>query len=315
MVATIQTIETPEVSAPSGGAGMAYINGEYMPAADARISIFDLGFGHCDATYDVAHVWNGEFFQLDAHVDRFLESVQGCHLTLPVDRQGLIAVLHECVRKSGLREAVTYMIATRGAPPPGVRDLRLCTDHTFIVSAIPYLWVLPREKIRTGAHLIVSDVPRIPKQCVNPRYKNFHWGDFNQSVFQAYERGGDSAVLTDLDGNIAEGPGFNVFAVDNGAVRTPPDNVLEGITRGSVFELCEALHFDIRKARFSADDLRNADEVFISSTAGGIYPITKVDGSDIGDGMPGPVTVAIGNLYWKKKLDGWHGTAVDYGDG
>jgi branched-chain amino acid aminotransferase len=286
-----------------------------MPAAEGRISMFDLGFGHCDATYDVAHVWDGQFFQLDAHVDRFLESVEGCQLTLPVDRQGLVELLHDCVGKSGLRDAVAYMIATRGSLPPGVRDLRRCADHTFTVYSIPYLWVLPREKALTGAHLIVSDVPRIPKQCVNPRYKNFHWGDFNQSVFQAFEKGGDSTVLADLDGNIAEGPGFNVFIVKDGAVHTSPDNVLEGITRRTVFELCEDLQLKVRQQYFSADDLRNADEVFISSTAGGIFPIVKIDGRDIGDGRPGSRTVQIGNLYWKKKLDGWHGTPVDYGNG
>jgi branched-chain amino acid aminotransferase len=101
----------------------------------------------------------------------------------------------------------------------------------------------------------------------------------------------------------------------DGAVHTSPDNVLEGITRRTVFELCEDLQLEVRQQYFSADDLRNAEEVFISSTAGGIFPIVKIDGQDIGNGHPGSRTVQIGNLYWKKKTGGWHGTPVDYGDG
>lgn len=316
MLTNARTIDVPEVSTPvdETGAGIAFINGEFMPASQATISVFDFGFSHCDAAYDVAHVWNGAFFRLDDHVGRFLKSVRGCHLTIPFDRAGLVGVLHECVRRSRLREAYVDMIATRGRPPAGSRDLRACTDHTLIVYAIPYVWVLPREKIQSGAQAIISDVPRIPKACVNPRYKNFHWGDFNQSLFQAYDKGADTVVLLDLDGNVTEGPGFNVFIIRDAHVVTPSDNVLEGVTRKTIPELCLELGLDVRAECLKANDLRGADEVFISSTAGGIYPIVKVDECVIGDGAPGRDTVRIGNLYWKKKLEGWHGTPIDYSD-
>lgn len=315
MLDRISSIEVPEAhGAPGTDGGVAYVNGVFMPTSEAKISVFDFGFGHCDATYDVAHVWNGLFFRLDDHVDRFLTSVAGCRLTLPFDRQGLINLLHECVRRSGLREAYVDMIVTRGMPPAGTRDLRKCTNHTLIVFASPYIWVLPREKVQTGAHLIVSEVPRIPKECVNPKYKNFHWGDFNRALFEAYDQGGDTTVLPDLDGNITEGPGFNLFMLRDGVVLTPADNVLEGITRRTVGELCGELGLEFREQHFTADDLRNADEVFISSTAGGIYPITRVDGRVLGNDVPGPHTVRIGNLYWHKKLKGWHGTPVRYSD-
>lgn len=310
-----ETIQVPEQRPAPDGAGVAYINGAFMPIGDATIPVTDFGFTKCDATYDVAHVWDGQFFRLDDHVDRFLKSVEGCRLTLPFGRDDLVERLHQVVARSGLREAYVDMIVTRGAPPPGCRDLRLCTDHTLILYAIPYIWVMPRDKILSGAHMIISTVPRIPKESVNPRYKNFHWGDFTQAAFEAYEKGGDTTALPDADGNITEGPGFNVFMIRDGDVYTSPDGVLEGITRRTALELCAELGLNAREEYFTAADMYDADEVFISSTAGGFYPITKVDDTILANGAPGPLTTRLINTYWQKKLAGWHGTPVDYGDG
>lgn len=310
-----EIIQVPTENPAPDDAGIAYINGEFMPIADAKLPVTDFGFTKCDATYDVAHVWDGQFFRLDDHVDRFIKSVEGCRLTLPCGRDGLIDLLHQVVARSGLREAYVDMIVTRGSPPPGCRDLRLCTDHTLILYAVPYIWVMPREKILSGAHMIISSVQRIPKESVNPTYKNFHWGDFTQAAFEAYEKGGDTTALPDADGNITEGPGFNVFMIRDGEIYTSPDGVLEGITRKTALELCAEVGLKAREQYFTADDMYEADEVFISSTAGGFYPIVKVDDHTLGNGAPGPMTTRLINAYWSKKLSGWHGTRVDYGNG
>jgi branched-chain amino acid aminotransferase len=98
-------------------------------------------------------------------------------------------------------------------------------------------------------------------------------------------------------------------------VYTGPDNVLEGITRRTVMELCAELDLNAREQYFTAADMHDADEVFISSTAGGVMPITQVDGTILGNGAPGPVTTRLINTYWQKKAAGWHATQVDYGDG
>ncbi len=310
-----ETIQVPVEHPAPDDAGVAYINGEFMPIADAKIPVTDFGFTRSDVTYDVAHVWDGQFFRLDDHLDRFIASAEGTRLTLPLDKNALREALHECVRRSGLRESYVDMILTRGTPPRGCRDLRLCTNHTLILYAIPYIWVMPPEKILSGGHMIISDIPRIPKESVNSRYKNFHWGDFTQSLFATYEKGGDTTALPDADGNITEGPGFNVFMVRDNVVFTGPDNVLEGITRRTAMELCAELGLEARQQHFKAADMYAADEVFISSTAGGLYPIVKVDDHTLGNGAPGPVTTRLINTYWSKKLNGWHGTPVDYGDG
>ena len=109
---------------------------------------------------------------------------------------------------------------------------------------------------------MISDVPRISPQSVDPTVKNFQWGDLTRGLFEAFDRGGDTVVLVDQEGYVSEGPGFNVFSVKDGAVRSPGDTVLEGVTRASVRELCEELDIPYSLAKITPDELRDADEVF-----------------------------------------------------
>jgi branched-chain amino acid aminotransferase len=122
-------------------------------------------------------------------------------------------------------------------------------------------------------------------------------------MYEAYERGAENVVLVDLAGNITEGPGFNLFAVSRGRVVTPEAGVLEGITRQCALDLCRELGVETCVSALSADELRSADEVFITSTAGGIMPVTRVDGRPIGGGSPGDLTSRLVELYWAKHSD------------
>ena len=110
-------------------------------------------------------------------------------------------------------------------------------------------------------------------------------------------------VLVDLDGNISEGPGFNLFAVKDGKAVTPKSGVLEGITRATTLELCRELNVDATLGTLTVDAIRGAEEVFITSTAGGIMPVRTIDGQAVGDGAPGPVTQRLSELYWKMHED------------
>ena len=130
-------------------------------------------------------------------------------------------------------------------------------------------------------------------------------------MFEAYDRNAENVVLLDTDGNVAEGPGFNLFVVKNGTITTPARGVLEGITRHTVIELCAELGIDASKAPVPVDDLHNADEVFISSTAGGIMPVTRIDDVAIGNGNPGPITRKLTDLYWQKHNDPDWTTPID----
>ena len=296
---------------PRFAAGAAFIDGAYVPIAEAKIPILDWGFTRSDVTYDVVHVWKGRFFRLEDHLNRFERSAAAMHLTLPHSREGLREVLGECVRLSGLREAYVEMGCTRGVPPPGARDPRLCSNR-FFAYAVPFIWVATEEQRQRGLHLIVSTVQRIPPESVDPTVKNFHWGDLMRGLYDAYARGGETVVLGDGAGNVTEGPGFNVFVVQDGHVSTPARGVLEGITRMSAIELCRELGLPLELGTVPAEALRAADEVFLTSTAGGILPVTRVDGHALGDGRPGPLTTRLRDLYWSRQEAGWHGTPVAY---
>jgi branched-chain amino acid aminotransferase len=284
----------------SGMQGCAFIDGEFVEPEQARISIFDWGFLHGDATYDVAHVWQGRFFRLDDHLDRFQASLAALHLDAGVSRQRMREVMHECVRRAGLRDAYVEVLCTRGRPAPGSRDPRTCTNR-FMAFAIPFVWIADPDRQRRGIDLVVGTPQRIPPTSVDPRVKNYHWLDFVLGLFEAYGRGGETVVLTDGAGNVAEGPGFNVFAASGGHLVTPVAGVLEGVSRRTVIELATAAGLRVDQRALPVAELRAADEVFLSSTGGGVIPIASVDGVPVGGRAPGefgPLSVRLQAAYW-----------------
>lgn len=295
--------------------GCAYVDDRYVAPEDAKISIFDWGFLHSDATYDVAHVWQGSFFRLDDHLDRFFASMDRLRLNPGKSRDQVRAVMHECVRRAGLREAYVEVLCTRGMPQPGSRDPRTCTNR-FMAFAIPFVWIADPQKQARGIDLIVSDVQRISPASVDPRVKNYHWLDMVMALFQAYERGGETVVLVDAAGHVAEGPGFNVFAVVDGTLITPQAGVLEGVTRRTLLELARAAAIPVRIEALPVATLRRADEVFLSSTGGGAIGISSVDGVPVGGraaGDFGPVTRRLQQAYWDLHADPRYIEPVNYG--
>lgn len=280
--------------------GCAYVDGQYVAPEDAKISIFDWGFLHSDATYDVAHVWQGKFFRLGDHLDRFFASMDRLRLDPGKSRAEVRAVMHECVRRAGLTEAYVEVLCTRGQPRPGSRDPRNCTNR-FMAFAIPFVWIADPARQARGINLIVSNVQRIAPSSIDPRIKNYHWLDMVMALFEAYERGGESAVLVNAAGDIAEGPGFNVFAVVDGVLVTPDSGVLEGISRRTVIEMATAARLPVRAQPLPVAALRTASEVFLSSTGGGVVGVSQLDGVPVGGraaGDFGPVTRQLQAAYW-----------------
>jgi len=282
--------------------GVAYLKEQFVPISEAKISVLDWGFLHSDATYDVVHVWRSRFFRLNAHLDRFWRSAGKLHLTIPVSRAELAEILAECVERSGLEDAYVEMILTRGISPTFSRDPR-DAQNQLICFAIPFVWVLPPDKRDAGLSVALSHIQRIPAASVDPTVKNYHWLDFIMGLYEAYEHGAGTVVLQDTDGNLAEGPGFNVFVVRDGAIATPRAGVLEGITRRSVIEIAEELGMRVEERAVSSAELSAADEAFATSTAGGIMPIAQVDGAAIGGGRAGPVTRLLAAAYWDRHSD------------
>lgn len=282
--------------------GVAYIDGAFVPMSEAKISVLDWGFLRSDATYDVAHVWAGRFFRLDAHVERFLAGIDKLRLHLPFDRDRLLAILAECVRRAGLETAYVEMVLTRGRSPTFSRDPRDAIN-TFLAFAIPLGSVADADQMARGLDLHVASVERISPASVDPTVKNYHWLDLVAGLHEAYDAGAENVLLVDGAGHVTEGPGFNVFAVSGGSVTTPADGVLHGITRDTALKLLAELQVKAVTAPLPVADLGRADEVFITSTAGGIMPVGRIDGKPVGAGGPGPLTERLKDLYWAKHAD------------
>ncbi|MER8810213.1 D-amino acid aminotransferase [Mesorhizobium australicum] len=291
--------------------GIAFLDGQYLPMSQAKVSVLDWGFLHSDATYDTVHVWNGRFFRLDLHVDRFFLGLQKLRMTIPFDRDGVAEVLHNCVALSGHRAAYVEMLCTRGASPTFSRDPRQAINR-FMAFAVPFGSVANAEQLRRGLRVAISDKVRIPPASIDPAIKNYHWLDLVGGLYDAYDRGAETALILDFNGNVAEGPAFNVFCVKDDRLSTPAIGVLPGITRRTVFDLCAEAGLAATTADVSVSALRGADEVFITSTAGGIMPVTGVDGADIADGKVGPITSRLMALYWQKHDDPAWSSQVNY---
>jgi branched-chain amino acid aminotransferase len=301
-------------SATNASRGIGYIDGEYMPHSELRIPVTDLGFQLSDMCYDALHVWKGRFFRADAHMDRWERSIAERRFdTLGVDREGTMEILGECVRRAGLREAMVYVVATRGSPGSAFKDLRTCKNR-LIAWAVPYYAVVSEAEMRDGCDIIVSKVERIPPSSVDPTVKNFGRLDFCDALFEAYDRGAKYAVLVDRDGNVTEGRGWNIFGLFGGRLVSPDAGVLQGVTRRTVLELCDKLNVTGELAPLSAADLARADEVFITSTAGGIMPVRRIDDAPVATGSPGPVTRRLTELYWSIHEDDAYTAPVAYGD-
>lgn len=291
-------------------AGAAHVDGEFVPIGRAAIPVLDWGFTKSDVTYDVVHVWRGAFFRLDDHLDRFARSMAALRMSIPHDRREQARILAGCVRRAGLDNAYVAMVTTRGVPLPGMPRRPSLMSNRYIAYAIPWIDVIPVDVQERGAHLIVAGTPRIPAESVDPTVKNYHWGDLVQAMFEAEDAGADNAVLLDRDGYVTEGPGFNVFAVRDGAVVSPDRGALEGVTRQTVIDICSELCVPVRIGAMTRDDLYDADEIFTSTTAGGVMPAARIDGRILSNDRPGPVSRRIRETYWAWHEQGRHLTPV-----
>ena len=295
----------------SFAAGCAYIDGDYCPISEAKISILDMGVTRSDCTYDVVAVWDGRFFRLDDHLDRFMRSVSRLRLDIGMTRDQLESVLHECVSRAGLRRAFVSMTCTRGRAAPGSRDLRTCRNNLYCF-AVPYIWVSPEDVQAVGASMWISDMPRIPPESVDPTVKNYHWLDLDMAQFDAYDHDAQLVVLRDLSGAITEGPGYNIFALVDGRWLTPATGTLLGVTRQTVLDLCAEAGPPGEQGRLTADDLLRAEEVLTCTTAGGVMPVTRLNGQPIGDGHVGKHTADLRDRYWQRHTDPAWSTPVRY---
>lgn len=280
--------------------GAAWMNGHVLPISQATIPVNDWGLVHSDITYDVVPVINGAFFRFEEYLSRFFSSMESLYLDPGMNKSEVQKALHQMVSQSGLRDSYVAMVCSRGRPKiPGSRDPRDCENH-FFAWCVPYVHVIKPEIIDQGATAWISqNVYRIPEESVNPRVKNYHWGDFTQGIFEAKDNKYETVILLDFDGNVTEGPGFNVFVVKDGVLITPDRGVLAGVSRKTVLEIADHLGISAVIRPLSVDELLAADEVFLSSSGGGVIPIVRVNETIYGNGVKGPISVRLNETYWQ----------------
>ncbi len=304
----------PMERAPEWMEGAAYVIDRFVPLNEAAVPITDLGLVRADAVYDVVSVSRGQFFRLADHQARFARSCDRMELSSPFAQADEAALLNELVARTGLKDAYVWWAVTRGANLPHPSD-RLHAErfqNRFYAFVIPYVFIKDDADRQAGIHLHVSkDYIRIPASAIDPRAKNFCSLDLNMSLMEAGGSGAGWSVLTDGNDVLTEAPGSNIFVFRENRIMTPELGCLEGITRLTTLELCAEIGLSIEVGTVTVDDLVTADEAFLTSSAGGILPVSIVNDQPICQGA-GPVSTRIHNLYWEKRWAGWHGTSVDY---
>ncbi|NRA18586.1 MAG: aminotransferase class IV [Oceanospirillaceae bacterium] len=285
--------------------GVAYLDSQYVPISQAKISVLDWGFLHSDATYDVLHTWRGRIFRPELHLNRFFNGMEKLRMSIDYSREDILEIISNAVALSGFQDSYIELICTRGCSPKPSRDPRDAINR-FIVFVVPFSSVANARQLVEGLHIAISDRTRISPRSVDPSIKNYHWLDLVGGLYDAYDSKAETALLLDDRGNIAEGPGFNVFIIKDGKLATPNYSVLLGITRQTVMDICLEKGLSCDARAINKLELLAADEVFITSTAGGVMPVTTINHKAVNNGEVGMITKCIKEMYWEKHfLDDW----------
>ena len=243
---------------------IAYKNGEYKPLGEIGPSVLDFGFIHCDATYDVMPIYNGKAFSYNRHLQRFKNSAARYQLSLPsID---FLDVVKQLKSRNDITDAFVWFLAWRGYPPSGnPRDIENCPVHFAMYTKPSY----PIGKTPIVSIYLDDQSKRVSDEYYGQEFKNMAWIELTQSqlnkpaVF-------DTTVLVDVDGNVTEGPGFNVGIVKDNKIFTANKNVLQGITMQVVEDIANENTIDFSRQPITKQEFLEADEVFITSSSGGV---------------------------------------------
>ncbi len=268
---------------------LVYLDGEFVPESEAKISIFDHGFLYGDGVFEGIRAYNGRVFRLKEHIDRLYDSAKAIDLEIPVSREEFMEIILETLRKNKLKDAYIRPIVTRGIGDLGL-DPRKCGKPSIIVITKPW-GKLYGDLYEKGLTAVTVAVRRNSFDALPPNIKSLNYLNNILAKIEANAKGGDEAIFLDRNGYISEGSGDNIFIVKGGRILTPPTiNNLRGITREAVIELIHKLSIPFTETNLGLYDLYTADEVFVTGTAAEIAPIVVIDGRKIGDGKPGEIT-------------------------
>ncbi len=273
---------------------LIYIDGEYYPKDEAKISVFDHGFLYGDGVFEGIRAYNGIVFKLKEHIDRLYSSARALMLEIPLSKEEMIKAVLETLRKNNLRDAYIRLVVTRGIGDLGL-DPRKCPKPSVIVIAVPLLRLYDEEKRRRGISMIVSWTRRDPVDATSHEIKSLNYLNSILAKIEANNAGADEALILDTNGYICEATGENIFIVKGGKLYTPPrsSGALPGITASVIKRIATKLGYDVIERNLTVTELYDADEAFLTGTGAEIMPIREVNKRKIGEGKMGPITEKI----------------------
>ncbi|MFZ5803186.1 MAG: branched-chain-amino-acid transaminase [Candidatus Omnitrophota bacterium] len=281
-------------------ANVVYLNGEWYPKEQAKISVFDHGLLYGDGVFEGIRAYDCLVFRLKEHLGRLWESAHTLMLKLPLSQKEMEKAILETLIRNRLRDAYIRVVVTRGVGDLGL-DPGLCKQPTiFIITDKIVLY--PDSYYRDGLKLVTVPTVRNLPEAVNPSIKSLNYLNNILAKIEAKNAGCIEALMLNHQGYVAECTGDNIFMVkylegepDRAVLLTPPVylGALKGITRSAIIDLARERRLAFEERVLTRHDLFNADELFLTGTAAEVIPVVNLDGRSIGSGKPGKITSAL----------------------
>lgn len=283
---------------PRNADALVWLNGELVPKSQARVSIFDAGFVLGDGVWEGLRLHKGRLMFLDAHLDRLFEGAAAIELDIGLTRQGVINALNQLFAANDMSDGVHIrLMVTRGEKAAANQDPRNALGKPTVV--IVAEWKTPSPTIVTrGLSLATVSVRCTPKEMFDMRLNSHSRLNLILALQEAIRAGADEALMLDPHGRIASCNATNFFWVRDGELRTSSgEYCFNGVTRANVIALARENDIPLRLADFPVEDAQGADEAFVTGTFGGLTPVRSIDGRELSDALPGPLTARLRGLY------------------
>lgn len=287
-----------------------YIDGNFYPKSEAKISVFDHGLLYGDGIFEGIRAYDGIVFKLKEHIDRLYRSAHMIMLPIPMDKEEMIERTLETLRRNKLRDAYIRLVVTRGKGDLGLNPRR-CPKPTIIIIT-DSIMLHGNDAKENGIVALISWVKRDPVDATSHEIKSLNYLNSILAKIEANIWGVDEAIVLDKNGFVCEGVAENIFMVKNGKLCTPPTytGALHGITAQAVQDLAKKLGYDVEETIITPFQLFNADEVFFTGTASEIIPLREINKRQINDGKPGPTTKRLQAEFAKLIRDPREGIAI-----
>jgi len=288
-----------------------YIDGDFYPKEEAKISVFDHGLLYGDGVFEGTRAYNGRIFEFDAHIDRLYDSAKVLALTISLNKEEMKEAHLKTLRRNELHDAYIRTVVTRGAGDLGL-DPKKCPQSSVIIIADRII-LYPPEFYEKGLRLVTVPTRRNLAEAVNPMIKSLNYLNNVLAKMEANLAGVPEAIMLNQEGYVAECTGDNIFIVKGDNLITPATayGALRGITRNVTMELAAELGLTVREALLTRYDLYVADECFLTGTAAEIIPVVEIDGRKIASGTPGVYTHRLEKRFRQKAQE--EGAPI-YGD-